>query len=425
MAGLAARCTACSTVFRVVPDQLRVAGGYVRCGRCSGVFNAAETLLDLDTGLPTRLGAPEPSIPVPDPAPEPAVEPTPEPVAQAEPEPEPEPEAAPELPGPELADFELVTPDLAEPELRAEPTSTATETAPIEAGTDFDLEFLPAPLAPEPEAEPEAAAQPFPDAAASAFELDIPQPEGETSAVAASEAPWGETPAAATAHEHLRIDYVPQAAAEPISIELTLPPATPDAQPQVLTLQTAPAEMPPLQVEPGDKPSFVRSAERAERWEKPQLRVGLIAACAAASLLLAGQAVFTWRDQIVARWPGTRPIIEPPCVAFGCRIEAPHAIESLAIESSGLVRVEKSSVYKLQVTMRNRSGQEVAVPALDLTLSDAQGKPLARRVLRATDLGVNMATLPAGRELAMQATLQAQLAGGEPVSGYTIDPFYP
>ena len=52
--GLATRCSACDTVFRVVPDQLRVSEGWVRCGRCSEVFNALEGLVDLETGLPKR-----------------------------------------------------------------------------------------------------------------------------------------------------------------------------------------------------------------------------------------------------------------------------------------------------------------------------------------------------------------------------------
>ncbi|MDP3083252.1 MAG: zinc-ribbon domain-containing protein, partial [Rubrivivax sp.] len=44
---LATRCPACGTVFRVVQDQLRVSEGWVRCGRCSDVFNAVESLVDL------------------------------------------------------------------------------------------------------------------------------------------------------------------------------------------------------------------------------------------------------------------------------------------------------------------------------------------------------------------------------------------
>ena len=57
---LATRCSACGTVFRVVQDQLRVSGGWVRCGRCSEVFNAIESLVDLELDRPTQdaeLGA--------------------------------------------------------------------------------------------------------------------------------------------------------------------------------------------------------------------------------------------------------------------------------------------------------------------------------------------------------------------------------
>ncbi len=45
---LATTCSACGTVFRVVQDQLKVSEGWVRCGRCSQVFNALESLFDLD-----------------------------------------------------------------------------------------------------------------------------------------------------------------------------------------------------------------------------------------------------------------------------------------------------------------------------------------------------------------------------------------
>jgi predicted Zn finger-like uncharacterized protein len=49
---LATRCAACSTVFRVVQDQLRVSSGWVRCGRCGEVFNAIESLVDLELDRP-------------------------------------------------------------------------------------------------------------------------------------------------------------------------------------------------------------------------------------------------------------------------------------------------------------------------------------------------------------------------------------
>lgn len=40
------RCPTCSTAFRVTPEQLKARAGKVRCGHCSAVFNALETLED-------------------------------------------------------------------------------------------------------------------------------------------------------------------------------------------------------------------------------------------------------------------------------------------------------------------------------------------------------------------------------------------
>lgn len=58
---LATRCPACGTVFRVVQDQLKVSEGWVRCGRCSEVFNAVDGLFDLDSELNAPAPAPEPA----------------------------------------------------------------------------------------------------------------------------------------------------------------------------------------------------------------------------------------------------------------------------------------------------------------------------------------------------------------------------
>lgn len=41
---LITRCPACATMFKVVPDQLRVSEGWVRCGQCSEVFDANANL---------------------------------------------------------------------------------------------------------------------------------------------------------------------------------------------------------------------------------------------------------------------------------------------------------------------------------------------------------------------------------------------
>lgn len=53
---LVARCPKCNTAFRIVPDQLKISDGWVRCGKCSHVFNAAATQYE----VPEKT-TPEPS----------------------------------------------------------------------------------------------------------------------------------------------------------------------------------------------------------------------------------------------------------------------------------------------------------------------------------------------------------------------------
>ncbi|MDE2159899.1 MAG: DUF3426 domain-containing protein, partial [Burkholderiales bacterium] len=77
---------------------------------------------------------------------------------------------------------------------------------------------------------------------------------------------------------------------------------------------------------------------------------------------------------------------------------------------------------KLSVTLRNRDDVDLRLPAIDLALTDSRGKLLARRVLNPSDLGAPRDALAAGRELALQATLQSATA---PVAGYTVELFYP
>ncbi|MEY4736119.1 MAG: hypothetical protein RL302_438 [Pseudomonadota bacterium] len=57
---LITRCPACSTMFKVVPDQLRVSDGWVRCGQCDEVFDANAHLQSLeDAQTPAPVKPPE------------------------------------------------------------------------------------------------------------------------------------------------------------------------------------------------------------------------------------------------------------------------------------------------------------------------------------------------------------------------------
>ena len=315
--GLATRCSACGTVFRVVPDQLRVSEGWVRCGRCSEVFNALEGLVDLETGMPKR--------------------------------------------------------------------STGAGLAP--------------PVADEAEAQESQHG-----------EYDYAHPAARPGAPAL---PSASPPAV----QHATIQEDDSAADSSLNTR-------PDFSSQISAEELAQASA---------KPSFVASADRAALWRRPRVRGALVLVGVLAVLGLAAQMVHEYRNLVAAAWPESRPWLERACAPLNCKVEAAQAIENLAVESSGLVRVEKSSLYRLQIGLRNRASIDLAVPALDVTLTDSQGRLIARKVLRVAELGAPQATIGAGRELNVQATLQAAAAtNGEapaqpvqPIAGYTIELFYP
>lgn len=358
---LATRCPNCQTVFKVVQDQLRVSEGWVRCGRCAEVFNAAQNLVDPATGESRR--------------------------------------------------------------------------APIEVRSAF-----PAPVeseaaaASDPAASPSAATSGADAAAGAPYDDDI---EAELRARLASGAAGGSRPA--PLDDGLAADgHLARTAATETTIEragtagvLGEPAADPASREQgaggVAGVAPEPAPEGFVAGErrptiPGELPSFVRAAQRAERWRRPGVRAALAAGVVLGALLFGAQWLYVYRDQAAARWPELRPLLARACATLGCRVEAVRSIDALTVESSGLVRVEKSDVYRLNVALRNQREFEVALPAIDLALTDTQGRLIARRVLRASELGAAGTTLAAASELAMQATIQVAAV---PVSGYTIELFYP
>jgi hypothetical protein len=177
-----------------------------------------------------------------------------------------------------------------------------------------------------------------------------------------------------------------------------------------------------IRTDPGDTPSFVRRAERAARWQRPWVRAVLGVACLLAAALLAGQWLLAQRDLMAARSPALKPWLTGACAALGCEVKAPRALDGLRVESSGIARVDKTDYYRLSVALRNLRAHEVALPAIELALTDTQGRLIARRVVRAGELGARAGSLASGAELMLQGTLRVESGL---VAGYTIELFYP
>ncbi len=177
----------------------------------------------------------------------------------------------------------------------------------------------------------------------------------------------------------------------------------------------------PAEAEP--TPGFMLKAQRDARRRRPLPRLLMSLAALALLLLLAVQVGHQFRDGIAARWPQARPVLAHACAWMGCRIDAPRRIDDIAVESSALARSGGAGQrYQLSVTLRNRGAWLVAMPAIELSLTDIGGQLVARRVLTSADFRSAPSVIRPGAEAALQLLLST---GDAAVAGYTVEVFYP
>jgi predicted Zn finger-like uncharacterized protein len=133
------------------------------------------------------------------------------------------------------------------------------------------------------------------------------------------------------------------------------------------------------------EPDFIRKARRKQGVERA-LRVMMIVGSLALLVGLIGQAAYTFRDQISARWPQATPILAEACAHIGCNLGFPAQIDAVSIESSELQTLPPNqNTFVLNTLLRNRSSITQAWPNIELTLNDADEKAIARRVFTPRD----------------------------------------
>ncbi len=189
----------------------------------------------------------------------------------------------------------------------------------------------------------------------------------------------------------------------------------------------ADAQFDPESDEPHEKPmptpGFMLKAQREARRRKPLPRILMTLAALGLLAVLAAQIGYQFRDTIAARWPAARPLLAHGCAWLDCRIDAPRRIDDIAVESSALARNNGAAEsFRLSVTLRNRGAWLVALPAIELSLTDAGGELVSRRVLTSADFRSAPSVIQPGAEAALQLMLST---GSERVAGYTVEVFYP
>ncbi|MEQ1601512.1 MAG: DUF3426 domain-containing protein [Methylophilaceae bacterium] len=138
------------------------------------------------------------------------------------------------------------------------------------------------------------------------------------------------------------------------------------------------------------------------------------------------QSTYALRTQIAGKWPQFKPFMADVCALFNCKVNLPQEADLLAIDDVELREdTEREGLIRLTSTLINNAKFTQAYPALELTLTDPNGKVQVRRVFAPREY------LPAERKVANG------IAAGEdvyinlamtvtdiPVSGYRASILY-
>jgi len=173
-------------------------------------------------------------------------------------------------------------------------------------------------------------------------------------------------------------------------------------------------------------PEFLRQADEGKRRRRSVL-FG-IGALLLAALLLAQLAV-AFRAEILAKLPQARPALAGLCKVFSCTVGWPARGELLAVVGSELQALPGTSAFELTAVVRNRGNTTVALPAIELTLSDTLNRTVARRVFSPADYLEGqadaqarlLAGLEAGADLTVRIAFEAR---GINAAGFVVYPFY-
>ena len=137
--------------------------------------------------------------------------------------------------------------------------------------------------------------------------------------------------------------------------------------------------------------------------------------------LLAGQAVFQFRTEIVQRFPASQALYRGLAVTVPLARDA----ELVAIETSDLQFDNARSLFMLQATVHNRAAHEQAWPALELSLTDTNDALVSRRVIQPAEyLTAEQASRPFATNEAAGIRLWVEARDLGAV-GYRLYVFYP
>jgi predicted Zn finger-like uncharacterized protein len=381
---LITRCPACATQFKVVPEQLKLSDGWVRCGHCSDVFDANRYLATRAPGTTQAKPSDAHQAVSPSGRALPA-QLSEDIVSSGEREvPAPSGQAVQEklaLDGPAAPqDTDQTPPRELDRAIAASRSGQATTTQQLDRNKEDTSDF-------HIELQRFAAGQGKP-------------PEGDVAVLAAG--PTVGSPAS-----------VPTAA--------TAPPA--DARQQVNT-RVAQSLNSQKSAATTLEPGFVRQARQRALWRSPGVRALLTLVILLLSALLATQGALQERDRLAARFPHFQPLLVSLCQPLNCTINAVRDLQAVVIDSATLTR-RLDNFYAFDLVLKNTSALSLAVPALELSLSDTADAVISRRVFLPQELPGVPPLLPPLSTVSVSLRLSIPVGSALPMTSYRALVFYP
>ena len=385
-------CPKCALTLVVTTEDLRVAQGYVRCGRCSSVFNALARLAE-DRGTSEESAAPAPAAPAAPAASPPGAHTPPQtpPPANARPPSVTDEDAIPD----EALEFNPAKTDVSSVFVVESPPGVTDEDVIPEDALEFD---------PSKTDVSSVFVEPAPNpqwtAATGTFKAMIAANQE------AAQAPPPVSPAPAQDSDgQIDVEIDPELLASILHIEPPVPPA-PTAAPTPVTPPDPPAaaassapQPAPRQAAPPARPTpeatvsahSAPSEPRAPRKMRPAAdvdeRTGMarllphlwLAGAAVALLVLLAQIVNHYRDQLAATARFHRPITEL-YASLGVPLVPHWDLRAYEVHQLGAsVETTSSGVITVRASIKNAAPQPQPLPLLRVTLQDRFGNRIAAR----------------------------------------------
>jgi predicted Zn finger-like uncharacterized protein len=173
------------------------------------------------------------------------------------------------------------------------------------------------------------------------------------------------------------------------------------------------------------EPDFIRGGKRPRRGFSIVFGGGSLLL----ALLVSVQLAVIFRAELLVRWPQLRPTMVGLCGVFGCAVHWPTRPDQLAVIGSELQAIPGTDVLELTAVVRNRASYRQSLPALEVTLTDAQNRAVARKVFTPADYlaasGEPSARIEEGLAAGADYTIRLFFeARGVRPAGFLVYPFY-